>query len=255
MHRPVPTRCLDTLGLPGGLIPGLTAANDTLVGSGWMTTLPLIWNRPEDGKRNTAESGQKDLHGDRGRDQKKLAVSSSDEHGSRSWALSSRAASGQKDHERRGIVRVGRYLKKQASGAGVTRVGSGQGWILLREAFISLPAPILFPDCHYTPNDSLCQVAHRRAACAARRHTSPCRPSANSFIRVFPAVHTVTSEYPPHASRLTCWYLTRFPNSGRCDTGEAGAHQPSTPGSQPAPTHNLARAATQCPMRLARALA
>lgn len=78
-----------------------------------------------------------------------------------------------KDHERGEVGRVGRYLKKQASEAGVVRVGSGQGWILLREAFISMVAPILFPDCHYTPNDSWCQVAHRRAAPAARRHPSP----------------------------------------------------------------------------------
>lgn len=130
-----------------------------------------------------------------------------------------------KNRERGVVGRVGRYLKKQASGAGVVRVGSGQGWILLREAFISMAGRILFPDCHYTPNDSRRQVAHRRAACAARRHPSPCYQSANSFIRVFPAAHRVTSEYPPHASKLTCWYLTKSPKSRRCSTGESGAHQ------------------------------
>lgn len=79
-----------------------------------------------------------------------------------------------KYHERGEVGRVGRYLKKQASEAGVVRVGSGQGWILLREAFISMVASFLFPDCHYTPNDSRRQVPHRRAACAVRRHRGPC---------------------------------------------------------------------------------
>lgn len=153
-----------------------------------------------------------------------------------------------KHHERREVGRVGRYLEKQASGAGVMRVGSDQGWILLREAFISMAAPILFPDCHYTPNDSLCQVAHRRASCASRRHPNPWYQSANSFIRVFLPAHRVTSKYPPHDSKLTYWYLTRFPNLRRCNTGEAGAQQPSMPGAQPALTHNFARplAIAQC---------
>lgn len=187
--------------------------------------------RPSQGKRSSWRYRK---------DSEKVLVSSSDDHGTSS--LGRLVAYGQrpKDHERREVGRVGRYLKKQASGAGVTRVGSGQGWILLREAFISMAAPILFPDCHYTPNDSCCQVAHRRAACAARRHPSPWQQSANSFIRVFLPVHRITSEYPPRTSKLTCWYLTRFPNSRRCSTGEAGAHQPSKPEAQPARTHNFA---------------
>lgn len=76
-----------------------------------------------------------------------------------------------KDHERSEVGRVGRYLKKQASQAGVMRVGSGQGWILLREVFISMAARILFPDCHYTPNDSGRQVSSPQSR--MRRPTSP----------------------------------------------------------------------------------
>jgi hypothetical protein len=59
----------------------------------------------------------------------------------------------------------GPVLQEQALQAGVVRVGSGQGVDSITGDQISKMAPILFPGSHYTPNDSWCQVSHRRAAC------------------------------------------------------------------------------------------